>query len=106
MTNHPKDRHVLAAAVAAPAGVIVTHNLRDFSTAALEPHHIAVQSPDEFLMSLWQEDSSRLVQIVRQQAVALRRPQHTIYQVLDNLSLHAPTFAALVREQLASDQEG
>ncbi len=30
MTNHPKDRHVLAAAVAARADVVVTVNLRHF----------------------------------------------------------------------------
>jgi len=31
MTNHPKDRHVLAAAVRANAEVIVTFNLSDFT---------------------------------------------------------------------------
>ncbi|MCZ4088670.1 PIN domain-containing protein [Sinorhizobium psoraleae] len=31
MRNDPKDRHVVAAAVAAEATVIVTSNVRDFS---------------------------------------------------------------------------
>jgi predicted nucleic acid-binding protein len=30
MTNHPKDRHVLAAAVASRADYLVTFNLKDF----------------------------------------------------------------------------
>lgn len=30
MTNDPKDRHVLAAAVRANAEVVVTFNIRDF----------------------------------------------------------------------------
>jgi len=33
MTNHPKDRHVLAAAVRCNAEVIVTHNVKEFPRA-------------------------------------------------------------------------
>src|SRR6476661_2512101 len=46
MPNHPKDRHVLAAAVVAGAEVIVTSNLRDFPQAALAPLNVEAQSPD------------------------------------------------------------
>jgi len=44
------DRHVLAAAIAARADVIVTKNLKDFPPAALEPHGIEAQHPDTFLI--------------------------------------------------------
>lgn len=50
MTNHPKDRHVLAAAVHCGAQTIVTFNLKDFPEAALSPWDVVAQSPDEFLV--------------------------------------------------------
>jgi hypothetical protein len=37
MTNEPKDRHVLAAAVRGRADVIVTENIRDFPPLAADP---------------------------------------------------------------------
>jgi len=46
----PDDRHVLAAAIAGRADVIVTRNLKDFPPAALEPHGIEAQHPDTFLI--------------------------------------------------------
>jgi hypothetical protein len=50
MNNHPKDRHVLAAAVRTGAQTIVTFNLKDFPEEALTPWNIEAQSPDEFLI--------------------------------------------------------
>lgn len=37
MTNHPGDRHVVAAAIIAKANIIVTDNLKHFPQKALEP---------------------------------------------------------------------
>ena len=50
MDNHEKDRHVVAAAVRERAEVIVTFNLRDFPAKSLEPYHIKVLHPDDFLL--------------------------------------------------------
>jgi predicted nucleic acid-binding protein len=49
MTNHPKDRHVLAAAVAGRADVLVTENLKDFPPAAVARLGITVAGQDDFL---------------------------------------------------------
>ena len=49
MTNHPKDRHVLAAAVSKNVNVIVTNNVRDFPDTSLRPYFIEVQTPDTFV---------------------------------------------------------
>ena len=50
MTNDPKDRHVLAAAIRSRARVIVTLNLRDFPESSLSQYGIAAQHPDDFIL--------------------------------------------------------
>ena len=49
MTNHPKDRHVLAAAVIAEADVLVTIDVNDFPKDSVEPYNIEIQTPDQFV---------------------------------------------------------
>lgn len=49
MENHPKDRHVLAAAVRGGAEVLVTENLKDFPATALERYDIVAVHQDDFL---------------------------------------------------------
>jgi hypothetical protein len=48
----PGDRHVLAAAIAGRAPVIVTWNLKDFPPQDLQPYGVTSQSPDDFLSDL------------------------------------------------------
>ncbi len=52
MTNDPKDRHVLAAAVVCGADTVITTNTKDFPPAATDPHGITARSPDDFLVSI------------------------------------------------------
>ncbi|WP_189043406.1 PIN domain-containing protein [Micromonospora sonchi] len=70
MANDPKDRHVLAAAVAADAEAIVTANLRDFPDHAVAPYAIEVLHPDDFLCGLLDAEPELLVSIIVQQAEA------------------------------------
>jgi len=55
--NHPKDWHVLAAAIYAKAEWIVTFNLKDFSPTALSPWGITAIPPEQFLLSLADADA-------------------------------------------------
>lgn len=45
----PNDTHVLAAAIAISASVIVTDNLRDFPKESLSPHNVEAISADAFI---------------------------------------------------------
>ena len=49
------DRHVLAAAIAGQAGLILTDNRRDFPATALAPHGIQAEAPGDFVLQLWLE---------------------------------------------------
>lgn len=99
MTNDPKDRHVAAAAVAGHAQVIVTRNLSDFPSSALEPFGIDVQSPDVFLSNLFRLFPTQLVWAIERQVAQRRRPPNEIEQVLDILAKSAPRFVQLVRQR-------
>ncbi|WP_053057748.1 PIN domain-containing protein [Rubrobacter aplysinae] len=53
MQNHPKDRHVLAAAVKDNADMIVTNNVIDFPRGACDKYDVEIVTPDEFLLCQW-----------------------------------------------------
>lgn len=103
MPNNEKDRHVLAAAVASKAQVIVTQNLKDFPQHLLNPFDVEVQSPDEFLVNLLYFDVERMCQIMQEQANELRNPPRTIFEVLNTLAQHVPTFVTLIRQAIENN---
>jgi len=61
----PADAHVLAGAVAAGAGVILTFNLRDFPARALAAYGVAARHPDGFLWELMSGASEAVDRAVR-----------------------------------------
>lgn len=98
MTNDPKDRHVLAAAVGVGAQVVVSRNVDDFPPAACEPLGVEAVSPDDFLIDLFHLDPLAALHAVSDQAAALTKPPLTAHQVLDYIALDAPEFAKLIRK--------
>lgn len=103
MTNDPKDRHVLAAAVASQAQAVITMNLKDFPEEASAPYGIEILHPDELLMVLYGLDAELAVDIIASQARALQNPPMTVEQLLDKLAVTVPTFAAAIRSDLAAN---
>jgi predicted nucleic acid-binding protein len=97
MTNDPKDRHVLAAAVAAPAEAIVTFNLDDFSEAACAPYGVVPVHPDDFLMTLFGIAPTVARQVVTEQAADLINPPVSRDELVASLRrAGVPQFAAAI----------
>jgi len=102
MTNDPKDRHVLAAAVRANAEVIVTFNLRDFGDEALAPYDITAIHPDEFLLDQLDLYPELTVKSVEHIAEGYESPPMTTLDFLEKLERGGvPKFAEAIRGALS-----
>jgi len=107
MTNDMDDRHVLAAAVAGRADVIVTNNLKDFPQAAVDPLHIEVLGPDRFLCLQYDLAPSSVVDIIKTQSAETGRsagkPIVSMNELLECLSRGgAPRFVEHLKGHLAA----
>lgn len=94
MRNDPKDRHVLAAAVRAGAGAIVTANLKDFPPAALDAYDVEALHPDDFLLDLLDLDLPAVLRSLEEQAEAYVDPPLSLRDLRCHLSATVPKFAA------------
>ena len=101
LTNHPKDRHVLAAAVHGGAEVIVTANLADFPPGALRPHGIEAVHPDAFLLGILDLHPGITAECLRSLVAAKRKPQETLDSFLTKLAKVAPRFTEEVQRSTA-----
>ncbi len=96
MANHLGDRHVLAAAVAGSAEVVVTINLRHFPTAACEPLGVEAMHPDDFLLVLFSKAPGLVRALLRKQAADLSAPPMTYRALLGLLEKSVPRFVATI----------
>jgi hypothetical protein len=92
LENHPKDRHILAAAIRVREEIenderilIVTDNLKDFPTNALEPYNVQAISPDNFLCLLQQLDEGEDNLFLVLQTQANERYQGDLINLLEKL---------------------
>lgn len=97
MTNDPKDRHVLAAAVHATARTIVTFNKRHFPSESAAPWGVQVVGPSTFLEQIYLTAPAIVVDKLRQQSADLGRSLATQLNVLAKA---VPSFVELVRRDV------
>jgi predicted nucleic acid-binding protein len=79
------DRHVLAAAIVAQAGVIVTYNLTDFPEAALAPYGIEAQHPDDFLIYQFEIARGPMCGAIKRLRARLKNPPLDVQTYLNVL---------------------
>jgi predicted nucleic acid-binding protein len=101
MTNDEGDRHVLAAAKAVGAELIVTFNLKHFPDEHTNQHGIEAIHPDDFLQLQLSLDSQVVINVLRKQAAAFENPPWTLETLLGALQESAPTFIRHVEGLLA-----
>lgn len=92
----PGDRHVVAAAFAARADVIVTNNVRHFAPDRLAEAGLLVHTADEFLVHQWWLDPAEVLEELAAMAASTSRPALTTAQVLESVRGFAPDFVGLV----------
>jgi predicted nucleic acid-binding protein len=98
MTNHPKDRHVLAAAAAGRADILVTENLRDFPTEAAGRFGITIASQDDFLLGLLELHPDAVLAALRRQASRYRREPRNVAALLGVLAGRGQGCAEFARQ--------
>ena len=76
------DRHVLAAAIHAHAGIIVTFNLKDFPPKAVRQYKIEAMHPDNFISRLIEINSPAVCEAARQHRAKLRNPSKSVEEYL------------------------
>jgi predicted nucleic acid-binding protein len=95
MTNDEGDRHVLAAAIAGRADVIVTANVHHFPETACEPYGIDVQDPDAFLVHQFELAPDRFLSTLGFLSSQRRSPMDSVEGILNSLVRLTPRFCAL-----------
>ncbi len=98
MPNHPKDRHVAAAAVTIAAPIIVTSNVKDFRVL---PTGVTVVTPDAFLTRLLDDHGEAFIDVLRQQAAGYRQDPKTLEALITHLAGIAPVFGLKARQWIA-----
>jgi hypothetical protein len=94
MTNDPKDRHVLAAAVRCEAHAIITDNVKHFRPESARPYDLDILTPDDFLVHQFHFNDELLMEKLAAQAAARKISMDGL---LDKLQRFVPSCVKLLR---------
>ncbi|MBS1716479.1 MAG: PIN domain-containing protein [Armatimonadetes bacterium] len=97
-TNHPDDRHVLAAAIHAKVETIISFNVKDYALDSLEPWGITVAHPGDYLKVLYDHDPAAVTTALHAMADRAGRP---LPAMLSRLAWYVRPFSEYVASALA-----
>jgi len=100
MGCHPKDRHVLAAAVRANAEVLITFNVKDFPPECVADYEVEILHPDDFLLDQLDLCPGATVGTLRRLSEIYDSPVMSIKDLVISLSEVVPQFAEAIRGHL------
>ena len=78
------DRHVLAAAIAGHADSIVTFNIKDFPSSALDQYNIEAIHPDDFICHQLDLIPYQALTAIKHIRLRLKNPPYTAQELLDS----------------------
>lgn len=97
----PDDRHVLAAAIQSKSRIVVTNNLRDFPAEILGRLEIKAQSPDDFVLELFDLSPDRVWEAAENHRLSLKNPSKTVPEYLHILESQGLKRSAKLRTRYA-----
>ena len=100
LTNHEKDRHVLACAIRAGAGLILTFNTKDFPRPALEPWRVEAKHPQDYLLDLYSMEPQV---VIRKLAEIAREKNRPLEDHLLLIGKSLPAFSSYLIQDLEID---
>ena len=101
MTNDPKDRHVLAAAIRGDCPLILTFNRKHLPALSLSPWGVKTSHPQDYLIVLYEMEPKVLVAVLGE--IAGQR-QIEIEDVLIRLGKVPPSFSQRILDSLGGQQ--
>lgn len=100
--SDPDDRHVLAAAIAGEADILVSDNSGDFPAGTSGLHALALMTGDGAAAFLVRLDPGRAARIARAQIADLVDPPSSEDEFLQKIAKQAPEFATALGSALGN----
>lgn len=98
----PNDNHVLAAAIATSASVIVTDNVKDFPQDLLTPHGIETRTADDFIADTIELDPVEAILALRRMRERFKNPKLDVDTIIHKAEAQNLLQTAIIMDKYRS----